>query len=142
VRRFSRDDLGSLVLDTQRHCFGLYGFLGVYATVGLPRVGQTPDVAFQIPIIYNGWNGFIIPRSCMVAAHRHTFMRLQAALGFTPPIYHRVTQIPRGSSTLEVVYASLGSYENLGCFNPRLLPAQSTAYPESVKGRTVFFVEG
>lgn len=84
VRVFSRGDIGSLVFDTRRHCCGLYGFLGMYATVGLPRRGHAVNVAFEIPILYNGWNDIIVTRACMTAAHLGTFRRLQAALRFVP----------------------------------------------------------
>ncbi len=72
--------------DTKRYIWGcgLYGFTGVYGTLGLPVQGQRPTVLFEIPILYS-WNDFgPCPRTTVTAAHLETFFELQEALGFVP----------------------------------------------------------
>lgn len=54
------NDLGELVLDTKRSWLGICGFYGVYATLGLPRRGETVKVAFEVPMLWqnvfcDGW---------------------------------------------------------------------------------------
>jgi hypothetical protein len=165
VRSFVTADLGSLVFDTRRHCccgYMNYGFMGVYATVGLPREGQPLEIAFQIPLLYHWWHNRLIPgnRECYVAAHKQTFRRLQAALEFTPdpPVCDSVEVTPAKTTlyggTAEQHFwvnvqnnrrkedAAAASYENLGCFNPRMITPSSEIRTGIVKGRSVFFVKG
>ena len=155
VKRFHKDDIGTLVFDTQRHCLGLYGFVGVYATAGLPIIGEDVKVAFQIPILYNGWN-WLIPRSCMVSAHSETFAKLVATLRFTRPEVDGVevtashSEIISGGTMADHMnnnlanmtaanWASLASYENYGSFNPALLTGRYHVHTCSVAGRAVFY---
>jgi hypothetical protein len=135
------------------------GFVGVYATLGLPAVGQAPKIAFQIPVINVGGPGY--HRDCFFGAHKKTFRSLVSLFRFPPPILDPSSRHKTpGSTTLygdwswaervqvdnanliEAHDAYLESYENYGSFNATLTAGRRyRVHVETISGRTVFYAD-
>jgi hypothetical protein len=131
------------------------GFIGVYATVGLPRPDESVKIAFQMPMIYNSWAPFM--RECAIAYHRRTFFRMATALRFTPP-YHESKEVTAaqwsliGGTMADQHYVMLQnmqaqhdaeyeSYESYASFNRALIPANVSGIRRgSDSRRTVFYI--
>jgi hypothetical protein len=148
-------DLGCLVVDTERICCGLRGFIGVYATRGLPIPDAPLKVAFQIPILYNGWTMNCM-RPYMAGAYLNTFVELERAFRFgrlhSHVIEHTTTTTWTGGSWsanmnmmaaghMDNLMDSLNSYEEYVSVNPMLVPESYNWTKERIGGRKVFVVE-
>lgn len=151
----ARSAIGTLVFDTERRCCGLRGFIGVYATLGLPQNGAPLNIAFEIPMIYNSWSR--LTEDCFISSHRATFFALERALRFrrlgrvkyeeTPAVTTIVSGGTWADHHMVMVdnmmnenLASLNSYESYAGLNPDLLPARFTWERDSYSGRTVFYI--
>jgi hypothetical protein len=152
---FARNDLGCLVFDTERRWCGLRGFLGVYVTRGVPTHGAPVRVAFQIPIIYNGWVMNAL-RPAMVGAHFNTFKALERALGFQRIIAQGHTQTTTrtwsggdwafnmtqlANTHMDALLDSLASYDEYVSVNQAIYPSSFTCAREISGGRAVYFVQ-
>lgn len=148
---FQHSDLGCLVFDTERRCCGLRGFVGVYMTYGIPTPGAPLKVAFQIPIIYNGWSMNAM-RHIMVQSHLNTFNALQRALGFYPmkAVSIDVTTTRNWEyvdGNMELVqkmednlFDSLASYDEFVSINRAIYPPKFRLEKEIQGGRAVYLM--
>lgn len=87
TKTFPLKDIGSIVLDTnfQCDCCNIKrcctSWLGIYATIGVPQPNQPVQIAFEIPLIYNGWSTDAF-RRCMISCYISSFRQLTHLLDF------------------------------------------------------------
>jgi len=147
---FKKSELGHLVLDTERRCgFGMccMGFLGIYVTQGFPTFERPCQVAFEIPIIYNGWTS--ITEGCALGCYRDSFRELNRLLGFEyrgKDAYSQKTTWSGGSwaqnqaATLNSMYEdSMASYENLLAVNRNALPAGNFRFERCIESNRAVY---
>eukprot|EP00744_Colponema_vietnamica_P004034 GILI01006086.1.p1 GENE.GILI01006086.1~~GILI01006086.1.p1 ORF type:complete len:259 (+),score=32.05 GILI01006086.1:44-820(+) len=142
---FTRQQLGMLVLDTERRCAcnpcRPFGFQGIYVTEGFATHTASTQIAFELPIIYNGWTQ--ITRGCIVSPYESFFHKLASALQFKrlgQDSYSReTTVIGGGSAALAAHYTaqwedSLASYTNYVAINQQALPEGRWRFDKEVEG--------
>jgi hypothetical protein len=139
---FHLRDLGAVVMDGKRRCFGWTGFTGVYVTLGLTRPGESPRIAFEIPRLFN-------VGVSSTSYHRNTFFSLARVFRFSPP-YHKGMNVSSSWSSLTASGSgtamtqgerSTASKKAFVCFNPALLSeTPPEIQKESVHQRAVFYV--
>lgn len=155
-KTFALKDIGMLVLDTNvsidccnplRCCSS---WVGIYATLGLPHPNIPVRIAFEIPIVYNGWSSNAL-RKCMISCYIESFHRLNRTLRFLlcPPDRYSVTTTVTGGSWAWNMSESLqaqmddarNSYDNYVAVNPAAVQVQSCRVTKGFEAhRNVYYL--
>lgn len=154
---FDISELGLLVLDTERRCDCCHptgcclGFLGIYVTKGFPTNERPLEIAFELPIIYNGWTH--MTEACSLGCYRDSFSELCRVLGFKYHGKEAVTQqttVTGGSwaqnqsmTAQALVNDSLASYENKLAVNwSALAPGSYSFERRTMKHKATYILIG
>jgi hypothetical protein len=146
---FDVNELGLLVLDTERRCdccnpAGCFmGFLGIYVTKGFPTFEKPIEVAFEIPIIYNSWQK--MTAGCALGCYESSFKAINNVLGFQyfgSEGYTQTTTVTGGTWDQNMAADfqakfddSMATYLNKFCINRAALPAGSHRFERVNGGR-------
>jgi hypothetical protein len=139
TKEFDVGELGLIILETNRRCdptnvkWFCLGYLGITVTKGFPAPGKPLEIAFEFPIVYNGWT--FITEGCALGCYKNSFYAMCKLLGFPVWMEEQYTQntilVGKGTPSWELQMLhmskqlfddSLASYDNKFAVNISALP--------------------